>query len=295
MSVFFETPEFREGFRQFLQEHPPLNEDEDYDFSLEDACTSIGLTVVDDSPAEDQGASSTSSGQPSSRPNPYTIEGIRQLLNPPIRVKPELWPVREVVAASNSLAAPKAKPQATLSSEAAFARAALTSPQQSSIVQTKSAPGLEAVRPRALTAPAGAPTVSQALVPGTPARQRRPQHMSVVPRGNVGSMEHASLFNKLSQNVEAAVQDSHPNYADFSFSGNFIPGGFGLRVRSQSQSVRHDVRTGQTLGRYAVETLERDTHGQGHVHRDNAEMQGSVFQVTEAMQALHVEDEPRRR
>lgn len=294
MSAFFKTPDFREGFRQFLQEYPPLNEDEDYDFSLEDACRSIGLSVVQDSPVEDQSASSTSSGQSSSKPNPYTMEGIRQLLNSRICVN-ELRPVRVVVAASNLLAGPKAKAQVALSSEAAFARAALTSPQQSSVRQTKSAPGLEAARPRALTAPAGVPAGSQALVRGSPARQRRPQHTVMVPRGNLGSMEHASIFNKLSRNVEAAVQDFHPNCADFSFSGNFIPDGFGLRIRSQSQSVRYDARNGQTLGRYAVETLERDTRGQGHVYRDNVEMQGSVFQVTEAMQALHVENEPRRR
>lgn len=103
-----------------------------------------------------------------------------------------------------------------------------------------------------------------------------------------GPLNRPPVLDKLGKYVEASVERYDPRQAGIAFSGNFTPGGFGLRVRSQSQTVQHDARTGQTVARHSMETLQRDTSGNSRISNDRSDMEGSWDEIQQAMQSLQM-------
>lgn len=128
-------------------------------------------------------------------------------------------------------------------------------------------------RPRATTAPVQQP--SQALIRSIPAN------------GVPTSITHRpSSLEKLGKYVEASVERFEPRTSGIALSGDYTPGGFGLRVRSQTQTVEQDARTGETVGYHSMELLERDTKGNSRISNTRSDLQGSWFEVQQAMQLL---------
>lgn len=295
MSTFFQLKgdALKEYLHRLVQEYPPLDNYEDYGINEEEAVRRLEL-LVEESAAQQQppassGALSSSSSkvvqQGLEEPIPYTRAGIDTLLKRLDSVEPQAPVTNRHSAPPSSLPTrARSDPSVAVSSTPCASSArSLASPRKMDerTRNTSNGQSLAIMRPRAKTAP-DVPTSNQALAITETQKQR-----SLALSG--AQYRKKSWLENLPREVERAVEQNLPGQVDFDFSGNFTPGGFGLRVRSQSQSIRYDPRSGQTYGRYATETLEKDTMGGVQIHKDDAEIEGDEIQVNEAMNALQLQ------
>lgn len=292
---------------------PPLLEDGlpdpdfDYGFTLTEIVQGLGLLVgpglvaVSDRPTTAlpsyQDLSITATENLKNAAHVATVAELQALLQPANRQTRSLPLHAQVVPPPNahrSPSRPRVAPTALTPLHRRASSAELPAREWASIPSSSSAGEANSYRPRADTDPGASSGQLASRVPSSQALTRTdstspaaivPPQPAVIPRAP-GAMQARSPLDQLSRHVEAAVQYSHPHLSGFSFSGNFTPGGFGLRVRSQSRSVSHNTQNGNTLGFHSTEILQQDTRGNAHIANDRSDMQGSWSQVNEALKSL---------
>lgn len=283
-----------------------------YDFTLAEAILELGIRVGPGSldgfdippitstvydPDEAILATSSLARNPKVAPASYFQQVLHKSSTQPSQTPHRTLPVAQsssVNASSHSRAATAG--EKTPQDQQSCASASLDQPLAPTTVRPKAMNDASSHRPRVSTGSSKQPaTQTQLALTKLPPRQvsnqlvKAPQsyapQRALVTRPVMNAQQRTPL-NELPKYVEHSIERRDPLQSDFAISGNFTPGGFGLRVRSQSHRVQHNGHTGRTVGMYSVNILQQDTNGNALMSGIQSDIQGSWTQVRQAIQGL---------